>query len=376
MPAGSVLFIATVYTHLANFHLPFMKVLQEWGYDVHAAASSAEGRKDEVAALGVTCWEVPFARSPYSPANIRAFRRLRELMKAKRFDLIHVHTPVAAFMGRYLCRATQQRPVLYTAHGFHFYRGAPLKNWLVYHTAERIAARWTDGLIVMNGEDLASARKLGFTEGENLFYVHGVGVDLALYAGGGAQGKPVRAEFGLEANEVMVSCVAELTESKDHHFLLQAWQKLAKHGNPARLFLVGGGKLRVALQKKVETEKITGVHFLGHRRDVPQILSETDIFVLVSKREGLPKSVMEAMAAGKPVIATNIRGNRDLVEDGRTGLLVEQGDVAGLADALEKLISDRRLQEALGASGREKIEDYSLGKVSAEMAAVYKRYLK
>jgi glycosyltransferase involved in cell wall biosynthesis len=373
MSAGNVLFIATVYTHLANFHLPFMKMLQEWGYDVHAAASAAEGRKEEVAALGVTCWEVPFARSPYSPANIRAFWRLRALMKEQRFGLIHVHTPVAAFMGRYLCRTISRGPVLYTVHGFHFYRGAPLINWLVYYAAERIAAPWTDGLIVMNGEDLASARKLGFVEGENLFCVHGVGVDLALYAGG--EGEAVRAEFGLEAGEVMVSCVAELTASKDHQFLLRAWQKLRERCSSARLFLVGSGKLGSALQKKVAMEKIPGVHFLGHRRDVPLILQETDIFVLVSEREGLPKSVMEAMAAGKPVVASNVRGNRDLVEHEKTGLLVERGDIGGLAAALERLIAGPELRDKMGRAGAARIKGYGLEKVLEEMSVIYRRYL-
>jgi glycosyltransferase involved in cell wall biosynthesis len=200
-------------------------------------------------------------------------------------------------------------------------------------------------------------------------------VDLPLYAGGGVKGESIRAEFGLKASEVMVSCVAELTASKDHYFLLQAWQKLAERCSSARLFLVGSGKLRAALQKKVETEKIPGVHFLGHRHDVPRILSETDIFVLVSKREGLPKSVMEAMAAGKPVIATNIRGNRDMVEHEKTGLLVELGDIGGLAAALEKLIVDPELRAGMGREGSARIKDYGLEKVLKEMGAIYKRYL-
>jgi hypothetical protein len=126
-----------------------MKMLQGWGYEVHAAASSAEGHKERVEEAGMISWEIPFARSPYSPDNLEAYRRLNDLLKEHRFDLIHVHTPVAAFLGRYLAKKTGQVPVLYTAHGFHFYKGAPWKNWLIYYTAERLAARWTDGLIVL-----------------------------------------------------------------------------------------------------------------------------------------------------------------------------------------------------------------------------------
>lgn len=375
MPSGKILFVATVYTHLANFHLPFMKLLQKRGYDIHAAASAAEGRKADVEAAGVTCWEIPFARSPYSPANLRACRSLKQLFKAHCFDLIHVHTPVASFLGRRLARDTRQGPVLYTAHGFHFYQGAPLRNWLVYFTAELIAARWTDGLLVMNGEDLANARRLGFVEGKNLFYVHGVGVEPDRFPSGSIKGGAIRTELGIGAAATVVTCIAELTENKNHDFLLDAWKQLTKGCATAHLLLAGDGEMRDKLQHRVKREEIPRVHFLGFRRDVPRILAETDLFALVSKREGLPKSVMEAMAAGKPVIAADIRGSRDLVEHGRTGLLVEPGDVAGLAGALERLLADCRLRETLGDAGREKIQDYSLDRVLAEMTAVYDRYL-
>lgn len=373
--SDKVLFIASVYTHLAAFHIPFMKLLQEKGYQVHAVASSAEGRREDVERAGVTCWEVPFARSPYSPANVQAFRRLRALLKEHHFDLIHVHTPVAAFMGRFLAKATHQGPVLYTAHGFHFYQGSPRRNWLIYHTVERVAARWTDGLIVMNGEDFENAQRLGFKPGENLFYVHGVGVDLDHYSAPPTDGSSVRAALGIDPGNVVVTCVAELNENKNHDFLLDAWREFTRRCDHCHLLLVGTGEKVGALQQRVEQEGIPRVHFLGYRRDVPLILWETDIATLVSKREGLPKCVMEAMAAGRPVVATNVRGNRDLVEDGRTGLLVELGDVPGLTAAVEKLTSDPELRAAMGAAGREKVQDYSLEKVLTDMAGIYDRYL-
>lgn len=374
--SNEVLFIASVYNHLAAFHIPFMQLLQNWGFEVHAAASSAKGRKEDVEAAGVTCWEVPFARSPYSPANIQAYRQLMALLREHHFDLIHVHTPVAAFLGRYLAKATGQGPVLYTAHGFHFYKGAPRRNWLIYYNAERLAARWTDGLIVMNGEDFDNARRLGFRPGENLFYVQGVGVELAKISIPVTEGGSVRAALRIGPGDVVITCVAELNENKNHGFLLQAWQKFAQRCHRGRLLLVGSGQKMAALQQWVNRQRVPRVYFLGYRKDVPQILKETDIVTLVSKREGLPKCVMEAMAAGKPVVATNVRGNRDLVENGRTGLLVELGDVPGLAAALERLALDPRLRASMGAAGREKIQDYSLEKVLAEMADIYGRYLK
>lgn len=372
---GKVLFIASVYTHLAVFHIPFMKLLQERGCDVHAAASSAEGCRKDIEAAGVTCWDVPFARSPYGFANLLAYCRLRTLFKRYFFDLIHVHTPVAAFLGRYLAKITHQGPILYTAHGLHFYKGAPRRNWLIYYNAERLAARWTDGLIVMNGEDYDNALKLGFVEKKNLFYVHGVGVDLSKYSTPAARKGSIRAALGIDPGDIVIVCVAELINRKNHNFLLDAWQKFTSQYNHGHLLLVGTGKKIGVIQQKVELERIPRVHFGGYRRDVPQILKGVDIFTLVSKHEGLPKSIMEAMAAGKPVVATNVRGNRDLVEDGKTGLLVEPGDVDGLAAAIEKLVSDPELRAKMGAAGQKKVQDYSLEKVLTEMAAIYDRYL-
>lgn len=369
------MFVATLYTHLAAFHIPFMQLLQDKGYEVYAAASSAEGRREELEAVGVKCWEIPFARSPYSLTNLTAYRQLRALLETHCFDLVHVHTPVAAFLARYLAKATRQGPVLYTAHGFHFYRGAPIRHWLVYYPAEGLAARWTDGLIVMNGEDYVNAQRLGFNPGENLFWVHGVGVDLDRFSSVDLS-MSIRKELGLGTEDVVVTCVTEFTPTKNHALLLKAWEKLAQRTTNAHLLLVGDGILRPGLQQQVEKKALPRVHFVGFRRDVPQILKETDIFVLASRREGLPRCIMEAMAAGKPVVATDVRGSRELVENGKTGLLIELGDVEGLVSALEKLINDAELRLAMGREGLERIKDYSLQRVLSEMDFVYSRYLR
>jgi len=371
-----VLFVATVYTHLAAFHIPFMRLLQSWGYEVHAAASSAEGRKDEVEAIGVRCWDIPFVRSPVSLKNLAAYRKLKALLTKERYDLIHAHTPIAAWLGRLAVKRTGQGPVLYTAHGFHFYKGAPWPYWLFYYPAERLAACWTDGLIVINSEDYKRAQRMGFKPGKNLFFVHGVGVDLERFSQGRENVPSVREELGLGDQDVVATCVAEFTSTKNHAFLLAAWRKVAREEPRAHLLLIGDGRLKSAMERKIEVESIPSVHFLGFRKDVPQILQGTDIFVLPSRREGLPRSVMEAMAAGEPVVATDVRGSRDLVEHGVTGLLVELGDIEGLAQALLQLIRDPELRQRMGEAGRAKIQDYSLERVLDEMSAIYARYLR
>ena len=369
-----VLFLATVYSHLAAFHLPFMRLLEEKGYEVHAAGSF-DGREGDVAGEGFKCWDIPFARSPYSQRNFRAWKKLKELFLNNYYDLIHMHTPVAAFLGRYLGRKTKQGKLLYTAHGFHFFGGAPWRNWLVYYSAERIAARWTDGLIVMNEEDLKNARRLGFKDGENLFYVHGVGVELERYFRPGEE-DTLRPELGLGPDEVLVSCVGEFNPNKNQTFLLQGWKEVAARCGNAHLLLIGTGELASNLKEKAKQEKIQRVHFLGYRRDVPQILQSIDIAVLTSKREGLPRCIMEAMAAGKAVVASDVRGNRDLVEDEKSGFLVKLGDEKALFQALVKLIEDKALRQKMGAAGREKIKAYSLEQVLGEMERIYMLFLE
>lgn len=370
---GKVLFVATVYSHLAAFHAPFMSLLQEEGYEVHAAAAP-DHRKCDVQALGVRCWDICFARSPFDLQNLRAYKELKVVMQSHHYSLVHVHTPVAAFLARYLARVTSQGPVLYTAHGFHFYEGAPLWNWLVYYTAERIAAGWTDGLIVINTEDLETAQRMGFTYNKDLFYVPGVGVDLTLFSREPPR-RSIRSELGLGLQDIVVTCVAEMNPNKNHRFLLQAWKHVSSECPICHLVLVGTGSLMPVLRSMVERENISRVHFLGYRSDVPNILFDTDVVVLTSRREGLPRCIMEAMGAGKPVVATDVRGSRDLVEHGRTGFLVKLGDLSGLVAALGGLVNDVQLRTAMGTAAREKVRHYSLDTVLSHMRSIYERYL-
>ncbi|MGB9885743.1 MAG: glycosyltransferase family 4 protein [Moorellales bacterium] len=373
MAGGKVLFVATVYTHLAAFHLPFMRMLQDWGYEVHAAASPAEGRKDEVAAAGAVCHDIPFARSFASPAHLSALRALLALFRRERYALIHVHTPAAAWLGRLAARLAHQGPVLYTAHGFHFYRGAPPWYWLAYRTLERLAARWTDGLVVMNEEDYQAARGMGFVPGRNLFLVHGVGVEVARYADAAPAS---REDLRLPAGAKVALCVAELIPRKNHFLLLSAWQEVAREVPAARLLLVGDGVLRERVQSWVREMGLSGsVRLLGFRRDVPNLLALADVLTLTSKHEGLPRAVMEAMAAGKPVVATDVRGSRDLVRHGVNGFLVPLDEPGALARYLVMLLKDPTLARKMGERGRDLIRPYALENVLQEMAEVYRRFL-
>ncbi len=372
---GKVLFVASVYSHLAAFHKPFMQLLMDEGYEVHSAASSASGRMAEVAALGVTCWDIPFCRSPYDLQNVKAYQHLSRLIRDNHYELIHVHTPNAAFLTRLAARGLSDTSVLYTAHGFHFYSGVPLKNWLTYYNAERVAARWTSGLIVINQEDYMNARRMGFKAGENLFFVNGVGVPLEVYEPIHTEGASIRSELGIHERDCLITSVAELNRNKNHAFLLDAWARLSQDHFGVHLLLVGKGSQDDILRQRVAQEGLERVYFLGYREDVPSILRESDIVTLVSKREGLPRCIMEAMAVGRPVVGTNVRGIRDLVVDRETGLLVNPGDVQGLCRAFEELLSNEKKRLSMGQAARRRIEAYSLERVIADMRSIYARYL-
>ena len=286
---------------------------------------------------------------------------------------MHVHTPIAALLTRYALRDSGV-PVIYTAHGFHFYRGAPLINYIIYRTAEKIAVPWTAAILVMNTEDLEQARKLGYEEGINLYYVHGVGLDLQYYSA--VSRESARKSLEIPERDYVVLCIGEFTTRKNHIQILEAWRHIHGAIPRSRLLLVGKGELQEYLQQTADRMDIVdSVKFLGYREDIPEILAASDVVVLTSRHEGLPRCIMEAMAAGKPVVVTDVRGNRDLVGDGDNGYLVELGDYHTLADRIVHLATHPETAASMGCAGKQKIAGYSIANVLAEMREIYDKYL-
>ncbi|USK33682.1 glycosyltransferase family 4 protein [Bacillus sp. F19] len=374
-PSKKILFVATVYTHLANFHKPYISMLQERGYEVHAACNPNEGRKQEIEELGVICWDIPFSRNPFNLNNFKATKELLKLFKTNYYELIHTHTPIASFLTRLLARLKNQGNILYTAHGFHFYKGAPFINWLLYYPIEFIANKWTDGLIVMNKEDYEAGKKMGRTSGKNIFLTNGVGVDLNTFNSESTDEGLIRRELNIPPNHLIVSCVAELTVNKNHLFLLKAWEILSGKYDDIQLLIVGSGENEYNLKKYVHETKLNNIHFLGFRKDIPSVLQDSDIVTLLSKREGLPKCIMEAMAASKPVIVSNTRGLRDLVTHNKNGLVVDLDNYQQLINSFEVLIQSEEMRRLMGKNGFEKIRKYSIENVVFQLRSIYNKYL-
>ena len=370
-----VLFVATVESHLLNFHIPFMKLLQEKGYEVHVATKLGN-RRQEFDDISVIKHNVDFSRSPYSPKVLKSLQQMEKLLKEIRFSLVHVHTPVAAFVTRLACQLTNTHPVLYTAHGFHFYKVAPLKNWLLYYNMEKLAAHWTDGLITINEEDYEAAQKFKLRRNGKVFFVPGVGVDIVSLEQriASMDRSEKRKELGLSVDTAVAITVGELNANKNYIQALKALSKLTKLN--FHYIIVGNGESEQELKKAVNELMLQNkVSFLGFRRDVPELLAASDVFILTSRREGLPKAVMEAMAAGLPIIATDVRGNRDLVKNSENGYLVPLDDVEQTAIAIKRLIDSEDLRRPMGEKSKELVKQYDLKNIIPQMEEIYDLFL-
>lgn len=350
------LIVTRVSGFVPQFEMNNVKILQHFGYEVHYAANfdtvvygPDNSRLD---GTGIICHHIPFCRSPFSPAVRSCYLALKQLMLDESFDLIHCHMPMTGVITRIAAQAVRRKekrlvPVLYTTHGFHFYTGAPLQNWL-YYLPERWLARCTDCLITINEEDYR--RACTFPVRGRVEKISGVGIQVTAETNDpsdpATDGKrqtirhKIRQEFGIcEADFVLVS-VGELNANKNHVEILRM---LASYRDPSLKYIIcGTGHLRKELEQFVTEHSLqTQVIFAGYRSDIEQILSASNLFLFPSLREGLSVAVMEAMRAGLPVVAKQIRGNVDLIENLKGGILVEKGEPSEYADAIRH-IRDRK----------------------------------
>ena len=370
-----VLFVTHNGRFLVQFELNDIRILQELGYEVHCA-TNFEGetmRADAENTLkehGVICHSIPIERSPLRwKENLKAYQKLKSLLKKEHFAGVHCHTPMGGVVGRLAANATRTAPVLYTAHGFHFYKGCPLKNRLIYQTAETFLARYTDAQITINQEDYAAAQK--FPLRGKAYYVPGIGVDVKKISSVQVDRATKRAELGIPQDAFVFISVGELNENKNHSTVIRA---LARTDIPNSYYLIcGEGKLK---QQHFELAQKLGisekVKLLGFRTDVSEILRACDCFVFPSFREGLSVSLMEAMAAGLPCIASRIRGNVDLLENSR--YLFEPADESALCQLLKDAANGVQTEQEC-AQNREMLKRYEIENVSRCMTEIYREQL-
>ena len=311
------LIVAHYSRFLVQFEMNNVKILQDMGYEVHYATNYQQedmyaDAPQRIRNAGVILHQIDFVRSPYLvSANIKAYRQLKDLMKEERFDGVHCHTPMAGVLARLAANATHTRPVFYTAHGFHFYKGCPIKNKLIYETAERIMAPYTDALITINEEDYQAAKT--FSLRGKAYKISGVGVDMEKIENIQVDRAEKRRELGIPEDSFVMISVGELNENKNHITTIRAF---IKANIPNSYYIIcGEGHLKSFLHEQIDkTSMSKRIKLLGFRDDIAELLKISDLFLFPSKREGLGLAPIEALAAGLPVIAAKNRGSKEYAD--------------------------------------------------------------
>ena len=370
-----VLFVATVVkTHIMEFHIPYLKMLKEMGWETAVAArNDYENPTDCIIPYCDVYYDIPFERNPFKPVNFKAYINLKKVINEGNYDIIHCHTPVGAMLTRLAAADARKKGsiVFYTAHGFHFYRGAPAINWLAYYPVEKWLAKKTDVLITINKEDYERAKAKFKTP--RIEYVPGVGIDVNKFSRLPYDRSEKRKELGLKDSDFVLLSVGELIERKNHRTVIQSLAELKAFGklNNVQYLICGIGILNEDLkQLAVDLGVADHVHFLGYRNDVSAICNCSDVFVFMSLQEGLPVALMEAMACGLPAICSKIRGNTDLIKDHTNGVFAENTPLA-VSEAIASYIDDENLREQCGERAIIDIQKYDLSRVKLDMINIY-----
>lgn len=371
--------LASVASMIDQFNMSNIEILRDQGYEVHVAANFEDGNtsskqrieefKKELYSLGIPYYHVDFARDIKKVfKNFKAYKRIRNLILEHKYEFVHCHTPIGGVCGRLAVLRTKTK-VIYTAHGFHFFKGAPLMNWLLYYPVERWLARYTDVLITINKEDYARAKKF---KAKKVEYVPGVGLDTKKFENVAVNKKEKRKELGLPDDAIVLLSVGELNKNKNHETVIKAISKL---DNKNLYYLIcGSGTLEQYLKDLASSLDISSqVRLLGFRTDVCEIYKASDIFVFPSFREGLSVALMEAMAAGLPIVCSDIRGNRDLIEDGMGGYLVKPDDVDGFVECIEEILKSLKDNLNIAMYNLEAVKTFERINVNKKIYEIYAR---
>lgn len=359
---------------ISNVSRPCLKAALDMGYDVYIG-TNRDNPEDLECELPVKKYDSHTYRSLTAFSDNRvAYKNLCKIMKNGDVQAIHCNTPIGGIIGRLCAKKYHVEKVIYTAHGFHFYKGAPLINRTIFKWGEKIMAHWTDAIITMNEEDFEAAKKFKLRRGGKVYFVHGVGITLKDFEGLSHLRQQKREEMGVKDEDIVLISMGDLVPRKNYGAAIRA---IAKANDPRLQYMICGKGPELenlqALAKELGVEE--QIHFLGFRTDVKELLTGADMFLFTTRQEGMPRSMMEAMASGLPCVASRIRGNVDLIEEGVNGYTCLTDDVDGYATAIAKIASDADLREQMRANNLEKIKQYDITVVEQEIRAIYAEVL-
>ena len=368
-----VLFCATVDYHFKAFHLPYMKWFKEQGWEVHVAAAG-----DLELPFVDEKFDIPISRSPVSSNNLQAYKKLKSIIDGNHYKIIHSHTPVGGVLARLAARNARKNEtkVIYTAHGFHFCKGAPLQNWLLYFPIESWLSKYTDCLIAINEEDYNRAVQHKF-KAKRVERVHGVGVDVNKFKPADkTYKKDLRIAYGYNVGDFLLFYAAEFNKNKNQQLLIRALGFIKDDLPNGKLLLAGDGPLISKCRRLAESLGVGDrVLFLGFRDDIQKLLQISDVAVASSYREGLPVNIMEAMAMGLPIIASDNRGHRELVSNEENGYVISSMNALEFSRKILAVSNSQRIREEMGAESLRRVNQFSLECVGNELTQIYTSYM-
>lgn len=368
-----VLLVATVQSHICQFHKPLVWLLHDYGYEVHVAAHNNLAVKNGLKIDFVDkVFDLPFERSPFSPKNLGAKKMLKKIIDENDYEVVHCNTPVGGIMARLASKDARKlgTKVFYTAHGFHFYKGASKKNWAIYYPIEKHFARLTDKLITITKEDYALASEKFKT---NVCYIHGVGANNEKYKAVSSDEKAkLRLEQGYKDDEIIFLCTGELNENKNQSTVIDAFEIVNKKCPNTRLLLAGNGPTDEMLAAKINEKNLEEkIDMLGYRTDLEIFTELCDIVVSASFREGMPLNIMEGMICKKPIVASSNRGHRELIIDGETGYIVDAHSASEFSEKMLEFVLDEEKRLAFGERGADAIRPWCMDSVREELKEIY-----
>ena len=376
------LILASVASMIDQFNISNIETLQSLDYEVDVVADfvtpgtitkeRSANLQECLMRMGVHVHHVAIPRSLNPKLVNSAYKAVKKLVSSEKYDLIHCQSPIGGAICRLAARKARKQgsQVIYTAHGFHFFKGAPLKNWMLFYPIEKFLGKYTDILITINKEDYDRAKSFGANK---VVYVPGIGVDTGKFSNESCDKASKRAELDVSEDDFILLSVGELNTNKNHKVVIEALEELQKAGkiNGLKYLICGRGPLEEQLRERIDAYGLSNhVQLLGYRSDVSQIYSIADLFVFMSFREGLPVALMEAMACGLPVVCSNIRGNTDLIENGYDGVIVNN-DPTEVAEAILKLMMDERIRNRLAREVQMFVKKFDKDVVQKQMKELY-----
>jgi glycosyltransferase EpsD len=369
-----ILYTATSDIHINTFHIPYLKWLKSQGFNVHVAI---EKRGEIDLDFCDQVHYLSFKRFPFNKHNVKAYKDLKKIINLNNFDLIHCHTPVVSVLTRLAAKNARKKntKVLYTVHGYHFYKGAPLHLWALYYPIEKVLSKITDAIITINREDYEITKNKFWNK--ETFYIKGIGIDTNRFRQVSIdEKKKIKKKLSIGDEKFILLYVAEFISRKNHKFLLESLPELKQNIPNILVLLAGRGPLlekSIQIAEQLKINEVTS--FLGWRNDIPNLAAIADIGISTSKQEGLGLGLAEEMLCRVPIVASSDRGHKEMVIHGENGYLFEQENKNEFIQYVLNLYNDKDLRNTFSKKALEKANEFIIENSLESMSKIYNQFL-